>query len=689
MSDKKKYDFSDFDAPEQKAYDFSDFDEQAETDKTVSDGFDLAKANPLPYIGGAGLTLGKSLANLVGGDFEGGASSLDDVSRAYKTNVQQLQDTQAGMAQGALLGGDDEIKGAVRALADKASGKNRNLNSLVSGDDRDIGSLYRKYQKMEEAKYNQAKERNPGSTLLGEVGGAVATGIVAGPALGIEAGIAKNLGSVGLKQAMKAGTGATLKELGKLGLAAGTEAAAFGAVQGGLSSDKTLDDMAGLGKDVASGATLGLIAGGVGKPATALGKEVVEGGINKAASALKAPFRKDKVLGEAFELGQTNAPVSEAEGSLIASADLRNKDAYGLFDKFKKVENQLGQEVDQAYKAADASGLRLEIADDLDEAAAKLQSYAKNRPDLGYENDREYKRVLDKLFLLKNTNPTALQADTLAKEVSQLAQNLKNPELSNIANRFGAQVDSQIKNVFPEIDRANSRFFNFKKFGTETFAQKGSVDSTMMKGFKKVEDQKVLSGIKWALENINSGDTAKVADTLSYAKEGLEALESKHPGTLKLLGLNSANDIESLFYDSARRTEVIKVLNDKFNFGTLLPKMNAEGAASAAVRGETPLLRAAKVKTAYGLGKVSNKLQNLSRDMAGMGNDKLQTLAEGFVNSGSPEAQKTGQALLNALQNKGTVTKNAAIFTILNSKSLRQQAGEILGYSEDENEQRE
>jgi hypothetical protein len=677
MSDKKKYDFSDFDAPEQKTYDFSDFDEQAETDKAVSDGFDLSKKNPLPYIAGAGLTLGKSLANVVGADFEGGASSLDDVSRAYKTNVQQLQDVQSGMGQGALLGGEDEAKGAVGAVAAK-----------VTGDDRDIGSLYRKYQKMEEAKYNQAKERNPGSTLLGEVGGAVATGVATG-GLGLEANILKNLGSVGVKQALKTGTGATLKELAKQGVAAGTEAAIAGGIQGGLSSEKTLDDMAGLGKDVASGATLGLIAGGVGKPVTALGSEVVEQGINKAANTLKAPFSKDKVLGEAFELGQTNAPVSEAEGSLIASADLRNKDAYGLFDKFKKVENQLGQEVDQAYKAADASGLRLEIADDLDEAAAKLQSYAKNRPDLGYENDREYKRVLDKLFLLKNTNPTALQADTLAKEVSQLAQNLKNPELSNIANRFGAQVDAQIKNVFPEIDKANSRFFNFKKFGTETFAQKGSVDSTMMKGFKKAEDQKVLSGIKWALENINSGDTSKVADTLSYAKEGLEALEAKHPGTLKLLGLNNAADIESLFYDSARRTEVIKVLNDKFNFGTLLPKMNVEGAASAAVRGETPLLRAAKVKTAYGLGKVSNKLQNLSRDMAGMGNDKLQTLAQGFVNSGSPEAQKTGQALLNALSNKGTVTKNAAIFTILNSKSLREQAGKLLGYSEDENEQRE
>lgn len=119
---------------------------QADTDKKVSDGFDLSKKNPLPYIGGAGLTLGKSLANLVGGDFEGGASSLDDVSRAYKTNVQQLQDVQSGMGQGALLGGEDEAKGAVGAVAAK-----------VSGDDRDIGSLYRKYQKMEEANITKLK----------------------------------------------------------------------------------------------------------------------------------------------------------------------------------------------------------------------------------------------------------------------------------------------------------------------------------------------------------------------------------------------------------------------------------------------------------------------------------------------------------------------------------------------------
>jgi hypothetical protein len=679
MADKKQYDFSDFDEAPTKtdAYDFSDFDEpstEAKNDAAFEGVSSIAKYNPIPYIGAAGLTVGKTLANLVGGDFEGGADK-QGLSEAYKTNVQQLQDVQAGGTQGALMGGEDELKAIIAAPMAKATGDKRNL-----------ADLYRQYQQLGEKKYKEAEERNPESTALGEIGGAVATGIVAGPALGVEKGILQAAKSVGLKEASKQGFKAAGKELLKQGAAAGTEAALFGAVQGGLSSDKNVGDLEGLGKDVLSGGTLGFVAGGVGKPAMSVASEGLERGINAASEGLKAPFKSSKVLSEAYELGATNAPIEEVEGSLVKSAELRNKDAYGLFEKFKKVENQLGQQVDDAYKAADASGITVPVNDDLNEAALKLQAYAKNRPDLGYENDREYKKLLDKLFMLKSQNLTASQVSTLADEVSELAGKFSNPELSNIAKRFGAQADAAMKNTFPDIGKANERFFNFKKFGTETFAQKGAVDSTVMTGFKKVEDQKALSGIKWALENINSGDTSKVADALSYAKEGLEGLEARHPGTIKMLGLDKVDDLEKLFYDSAKRTEVIKILNEPLVWGAV-PKPTLGEAAATAVRGESPLLKKAITKTAYGAGKVSNKLQALSKNIANMGDDQLAEVAQ-KMSSGSPEAQKTGQALLNALQNKGTVTKNAAIFTILNSKNLRQEVGDMLGYSEDEgNEQ--
>jgi len=606
-----------------------------------------------------------------------------DEKYQHPDNLETLADFGAGATQGALLGGADELYGLGSAGAQK-----------LTGSDKGFFDLYREGQKESEAAFKKREERSPTASLVGNIAGAVGSGIATG-GLGLEAGIARSLGSVGVKEAAKLGGKKVATELGKQAAAAGTEAAIAGAIQGGLSSEATLEDGADkIKQDVLSGATLGAVAGGTLKPGMSIVQEGVSTGLTKAAGALKSPFKSNEVLREAFELGSSGAPVKEARGTLAESAKLRNKDAAGLYQKFKGAENKLRDEVQSAYAAADASGKKVPIMDDLEEAAQKLQVYAKNRPELGYENDREYKRVLDKLFMLKSANPTASQAANLADEVGELANKLNNPELRSVANRFGAQVNMAMKEVFPDIGKANDRFYNLKKFGTETFAQKGTVDSNVMGGFKRVEDQKALSGIKWALENINSGSSrSSVADSLSYAKEGLSELEARHPGTIKLLGIDKVDDLENLFYDAAKRTEVIKILNEPFNFGTLIPSLSPKGIVDTAFRGLTPLQQAAKVKTAHGLGKLGGKIESFAKKiepketakrLLNMGDDGLSKAADAFEQD--PITAKIGAALRSSIQNKGTVSKNAVIFQILNNKVYRDRFNRL---SEGEEEPQE
>jgi hypothetical protein len=690
---------------------------QADTDKKVSDGFDLSKKNPLPYIGGVGLTLGKSLANAVGGDFEGGASSLDDVSRAYKTNVQQLQDTQSGMAQGALLGGDDEIKGAVRALADKASGKNRNLSSLVSGDDRDIGSLYRKYQKMEEAKYNQAKERNPGSTLLGEVGGSVATGIATGGS-GIAANASKAMKTVGgVKKALELGgkTGA-LKEIGKMAVAGGLEGLAQGAIQGGLQSESDISDVDKLVDDVVSGATFGLAAGSV--IPTAAGGAQLKGELAKQSAKETSEFAMNnprlRQMGKIYDRAKQGLPSGGEDRGLDYAAE-KTGIVDDLTDKFLNASKSVGTKLQNAYKAAESSGIKIPINQGMSDSADALQIYAKNSPFITemMERNPQYRKTLNTIFNIKSTQLSPVQARVLKDEVFNISERLKDPQLKAIVSDFGKSIKEAADTATPEIKKLSDQWYELNKFGSETIGLKGA-NPNALSGYESIDKIKLQEDIKDLLDVVSTPGVKKsqVNYILDHLRTNLAKVDAEHPGTLKELGFDSIKDIENTFKQKADLFAMENVLHGGSGVGEVISssplKAVAQGVESPVLTKGTykladlagtgvnyasklPGVKLAKSGVDLAKGASDSGVKSIKRvynQLNTASNEELGNIANSLINSGDPKAASLGKYLMNSVENKSSSAKNAAIFVIQGDPKMRQLLRDLIP-GDDENEQRE
>tara|TARA_R110000868_G_scaffold66014_13_gene197056 strand:+ start:2418 stop:4535 length:2118 start_codon:yes stop_codon:yes gene_type:complete len=600
-----------------------------------------------------------------------------DVVGDLRSNIETGSDAIAGGMEGATMGGMDEASGALVAGAQKLGGNNESFFDL-----------YRKNQKAADSAFNEAEARSPTANLIGNVGGSVA-GAVATGGLGVEAALGKKMMATGLKQALKGGAGATAKELLKQGAAAAVEGAITGGIQGGLSSDKDFSEARDLAGDVTRGATFGLIGGGVGKPAMSVAGEGIERGAGYVASKLKTPFKNNKVLGEAFELGMNNKEVDLGPKASTAASKMMDKDATDLLNKFNAAERQVGQEVSAALQKADASGVKIPIQDELSEVAERLAIY-RDKIDPSIGPDREFKSLLKLVFELKDTELTPGQVQTIKND---LLNYTKKPgvdsKLEAIASNFSNSVNNAFKEYVPELAQANEKFTLLKKFGSENIAERGSVEMKLLQGFKSAKDVKTIQGIKWALANAHDGDVTQFNNMARIFEEGLTELETKNPGVLNKLGLPAPDKAKEFFVDAAKRVEVIKRMNNVTPWAT--PPTSVAGAVkegvATAVRGTTPLTKQLSAKTAYNLGKLSNSLnqtagvipkvakkldpKDIGRKLTSMSDEALNRVAEQFMLDESSAG--LGRVLRDSLQNKGNISKNAAIFQILNSKVYRQK----------------
>lgn len=195
-----------------------------------------------------------------------------------------------GAAQGASLGFADELEGGVKGTYNR-----------LTGNSKDLVQAYQDARDKARARYELAREQNPGSFMTGEVGGGLATTLIPG---------------------LNVAKGATLGA--KLGTAA-----ALGATSGlGTStSDLTKGELQDAALDTAGGAALGGVTQGALSGIGAVAKQVTP---TNAARKLSNIF-----LNTPEEITETY--INNPQGVLNAPRRFQVAENYqGLLDKLKK-----------------------------------------------------------------------------------------------------------------------------------------------------------------------------------------------------------------------------------------------------------------------------------------------------------------------------------------------------------------
>lgn len=609
--------------------------------------------NPLTLGYGAAKTGLSALQKAIKGEKQ-------DILGDLQQNTQQGQDFIAGGMQGALLGGEDELAGLASAGAAK-----------LAGSPKSFFDLYREGQKSAEGAFDAAEARNPKMFAGGEITGAVGAGLATG-GLGVEAGLARGMGSVGVKQAAKSGVGSALKEVGKQAVAAGTEGAILGGVQSGLSSENTLDNASELGKDVASGATFGgLFSGGI---------KAAQGAIPMAgelgSKAVKAPV--DYASSKSVHADQMRTIWNRVrEGLPVDYEDLRLAGELegvenDVLNKFYNARKNIGTKLDQAYQAADRMGTKVNIMNPLDQAESGFLAFAENSPALNFQGRPEYKKILNRIFSVKGTELSPTQAKILAQEIGDEAAKLKNPQMSQIASDFSKSVRGSLEQSVPEAAELSKQYYNLNKYGLETLAGKGKVNPRDIKGFVSSDPIKDRQSIQWLLKRITTPGTSQeeVSNAMHYMKSGLSKLERESPGVFKALGIKNIDELDNMIRDKSKLFSIANVLQGRSGVGEPISsnpiKMLAQGASSILTKG---LYTGAK----YGAkaANVAMKPVDFGRAVTSLPEEELTKVAQTLLNDKSKGSQSMGQFLMNAVQNKDSVQRNAALFTIQQNPKYR------------------
>lgn len=627
----------------------------------------------LPKLAAVGPTLGKKALGFLG------LAEDKPIKDIYSENVETMKDVRKGMLSGASFGGADEAQGALAAVAGKATGEQGSLPEL-----------YRKYQKMQEQKQKAAKERSPYAYGGGEIGGAIASALATG-GLGIEAGLAKQMGSVGVKEALKQGGKlAAAKEMGKRALATGTEAAVAGGLQGGLSSEKTLEDASELAKDVVSGATFGAAAGaalrGASDTLPMVADTVGEFGMKVAKKPIgfMSKERADQ-MEEVWNRVRNDQPI-EYEDLRLAGELEGIEDS--ILQKFAQARQTLGNKLGAAYKLAESEGRRVDLGSALEQASGRFQAYAKNSPALGFDNIPEYKKLIEKIYMIKDSKLSPLQARQLSQEVGALAAKLKNPQMSEIAQNFSQSVRQSLEQAVPEAATLSKQYHQFNKFGLETLAGKGRVNPLDVSGFNAIDKMDERQAVQWLLRRITTPGVPQeeVSNALHYMKKNLSALEQQSPGVFDALGIKNIDELDEMFKDKSKLYSIANVMSSAAASRGGEPI--AKNPVAWLAQGISPILTKGLYAGTKVAAKGTNKLVNFGRDILALPDEQLGNVAQGLIQSDKKGAQAAGQFLKDAVQSKDVASRNAALFVIQQNPQYRNLVKEMIYGAEDEgNEQ--
>lgn len=472
------------------------------------------------------------------------------------------KDLSTGAKQGLTFGFADEIDGGVTSFLDKLKSKGhdllpgmidpsltqQNAKLKAEGFTGDIGpsnseELYRQTQQDHLQDYKNAQERSPIATTVGEVGGAIASGIgtagLTGLGSGAKAasGIGKILSKFGLtglsttqeiQAAMKAAKlagnldeVAALKSMLSTGQKVGASAAriagagaelipegiAYGA---GTSEGKLLNatpeekDL--LVDDTIEGAkTASLLGAGLrlgGELGSVTGNKIKEAGTEYLKDS---PFVRQFL--KAGKQGMEGISYSSEKDIMEKLAPKAQKSSSDLLERINRADSALGKAVGDSIENANKQGILIDVSEPLRSAALKAEQAFVRNPAINI--DPKAQKTMSKI-LSKSSAMTPDELRTARDHMGDILDQLRGDN-STVANQtrkivqdYQAGIVSQLKESIPDYKLAAERFAEFRRSVPETILSKGrGTDITGIRvGDLKNPDLKLSTGIEEMLEGV-------------------------------------------------------------------------------------------------------------------------------------------------------------------------------------------
>lgn len=562
-------------------------------------------------------------------------------------SMRSLKDLGIGAAQGITLGGADELAGAAQATGDVAFGDTK-LQDWVQ--------KYRQHQQEQQQAFEEAKTRSPVLTTAGELAG----------------GLALPMGAIGA-------TGKGMGMIGKAAISGG-----IGGLAGGLSSTGTIgEDPGQIGKDILTGGALG-----------AAGSTIIEKAapmMGKLAGKVSEVTGFDKLKSNYPSIRQSIIPFTETLEGRPFLGEAGEKLRYGqqlpeaasaLDEPLNKLRGAVGDKYTQVL-SGQTLNLTPELANDLNLTRKTLNAKKVN---IGLEPGdipstegliptSEQMGIQQKIDAALSSGKVSAQD---LKDIQKFARdemyNLHGGEAKDVLGSLNKQASRHLETI-PGYSEVNKQFGEVEDT-LSSFAKKVPIEELDITG-RKVSGEKLYKTSEDVISKAQLPyDTGrKQSKQLSELGENLQLLAAKDPTLLEKIGIKDIPAFIQRAKDAADIQAVTKSMRGAGQMGqtTLMSKVG--GGSKAGIQYAGALA-----------GSVANKTSNAGAKLAAMPAQSLSGLAQRL--SSNKATQHMGEALSSAIQasvdRPGSVSKNAALFTILQNPSGRKVIREMFPDMEEE-----
>jgi hypothetical protein len=586
-----------------------------------------------------------------------------DKNKGLKDKLKELEAFGVGSVQGNIpvL---DELGGAIQTGMDVLGGgvTDTDANLAAQGFKGDLitskGDLYRTAQQETQADINKLKEQNPKAYLTGELAGLALPGV---GALSAETKLAKLLGSVGVKAAIKGGKKEITKELGRRALSGAATGAAGGAFYGALDSKSggllTPEEREKMLSDAESGAVSGAVLGGpIGLSAASAGV-----GLNLALDKFKnSDSRFVRQLKKSFDEGKLGNSF-EGEANRKKLIDEETRVAQDVTDEIFGARKKIGDEIGELVDDATTNGVVLqnqEVIPTLQDVASELT----NRPNAlgGKAGTSDFFNSFVKLI---NGKLTPSEAYKQRKELNDVIANLdNNDDLKKVLINLKGQLDKTIEESVPGFKDKIQTFHDFSKAGPESLLAKGTPIQAGESKFisdKNSPKADFLGELQGVIEKSQKPGTSGDLKfkTFDQFAETLDKFSKEHPEVFERLGLDVSKIKSSVLNASDKSAIRQSISGHNPHGGGFLDQL----ASITSPRGNA-------YRVANYAGKVTPKLEDMTKAVYALPDEGVMKLANDLRNSGM---QNIGDALERSLTDKGGVAKNAILFSILQNPNAR------------------
>lgn len=669
-----------------------------EFDKAPDAAFDdeFEKAEPAP-------SMIDRIASKVSPAIEAGTEFAGDLG-------QSGVDFARGAASGLTMGGIDELGGLIGAGAEKAlsfipgteAHRSAQIDEQLKSQgfktpEEDLLDKYRSYQQGIEQTMKESRERSPGLTLAGEVGGGITSGVALGGLFGLGKATqgAKTISDI----ARDEGKAKAAMELLKRGGKAYATAAPLIAAESALTSEEQLigpeANPMGVAADVGGGLAFGVPA--------IFGMQAISDVAAPKAAELAAQAKQKisdiaedspllRQMGIAYgKYGQELKVNPKSEKAILEGVEgveggtpfslLDTKRAQEITQDVLNLDQQLGKHVGDSIDLS--KGIRVDASDILNDTYKKIVNLSQEMPSLA--QDENFAKTMGKIFSRDYTNASPRDIKNAIDDITNTIDRVDSykypsPELEEaprLLRDLRRQLDQRLKDKVPAYKEAAERFSQFRS---------AYMEQPIAGRFDPEIDDIFYGNLKKGEKKLTESFEDMVKRTTADAQSGenTEARFSKFAQATKQfqeqeLARQAAGKIEApITQDPSELLSKIKNYADDAAVRRTTRKTQETQAGGAAafknILGLGDTGRGAALSTAYYAGRATQlaPVKGVVKVGKAIYNAPAQTLSNLAAKlEGTPGLESFGVALRKGLENGDSAKKNAALFTIMQNPNAR------------------